>query len=217
LSAHSRSARWGPALVAALALLVAAGWPRATTAQLLPVREYDIKAGYLFNFLRFVVWPDDAFRSATAPIQVDILGRDPSGGALDLILAGKTVGDRTIVVTHPLTPRAAPPGHLVFVSSTEESQLVAVLRAYANTPVLTVSDIDRFAERGGVIGLVRDGRTLRFAINRDAGEQNRLKISAQLLTLAILVETKPQSLLRSPTETPAIYHSSDGIAAGPSD
>jgi hypothetical protein len=61
--------------------------------------------------------------------------------------------------------------------------------------VLTVSDMGRFAERGGVIGFKMEGRGLRFTINRSAAERSRLHVHAQLLSMAVLVGGKPQAWL----------------------
>ena len=169
--------------------------PRRATAQLQPTREYDIKAGFLFNFMKFIDWPSEAFASSSSPINVDLLGRDPFDGALERYLEGRTIESRPIVVTHLTAPRVLPAGHVVFIASSEEKRLDPVLAAYAKEAVLTVSDIDRFADRGGVIGFVSEGRGLRFAVNRVAAEHSRLHVSSKLLALAIVVSGRPQAAL----------------------
>jgi hypothetical protein len=63
--------------------------------------------------------------------------------------------------------------------------MAAVLAAYCRAPVLTLSDIDRFASRGGVIGLEVDGDAVHFTVNRTAAEEARLRVPAQLLYLAV--------------------------------
>jgi len=73
----------------------------------------------------------------------------------------------------------------VFVAGSEEKRLASVLAPYCRTPVLTVSDIDNFASRGGVIGLVMEDQVVRIAINRTAAEEARLRISAQVYHLAV--------------------------------
>ena len=51
-------------------------------------------------------------------------------------------------------------------------------------PVLTVSDIDNFAERGGVIGLTIVGDNIRFQVNRGAALTKGLRLSSSLLEIA---------------------------------
>jgi hypothetical protein len=62
-----------------------------------------------------------------------------------------------------------------------------LLDASSGAGVLTVGDFDQFAERGGMIQLIKEGNKFRFAINVDAVNASRLRISSKLLQLAELV------------------------------
>jgi hypothetical protein len=55
--------------------------------------------------------------------------------------------------------------------------------------VLTVSDMDNFGRRGGMIRLVLDQNRVRFRINAEAARQNEVVISSKLLRMAEIVET----------------------------
>ena len=66
-----------------------------------------------------------------------------------------------------------------------------VLRAAAGRPILTVGDGDRFLENGGVIVMkIVDGR-VRFEVNATNAARNGLRISSQLLSLALTVREGP--------------------------
>jgi hypothetical protein len=158
---------------------------RSPTAQRDPAVDNAVKEQFVYNFLLFVRWPADAFQSPSEALRLQILGRDPFDGALDRFLADKTVDSRRIVVTHAAAPTTTPFPHVLFVSAAKEPQLASVLAAYCRAPVLTVSDLDRFANRGGVIGLVEENHILRFAINQAAADEARLHVSAQLFHLAV--------------------------------
>src|SRR3990172_10895387 len=58
--------------------------------------EYQVKAAYLYNFARFVEWPDTAFNGPQAPFILCILGEDPFGDAFDSV-HGRTVKGRTFI------------------------------------------------------------------------------------------------------------------------
>jgi hypothetical protein len=60
--------------------------------------EYQVKAAYLFNFLKFVEWPEGAFPDPLAPIVIGIVGDDPFGDALPQVVVGKTVQGRDLVI-----------------------------------------------------------------------------------------------------------------------
>ena len=50
--------------------------------------------------------------------------------------------------------------------------------------VLTVGDVEEFNSLGGMVRLLIENGKMRFAINLQAAEQARLKLSAKLLSLA---------------------------------
>jgi hypothetical protein len=50
--------------------------------------------------------------------------------------------------------------------------------------VLTVAEMDRFTETGGMINFIRQGNKIRFQINKVAAKSAGLKISSKLLSLA---------------------------------
>jgi hypothetical protein len=170
----------------AIALLTA--FPRVSAGQLAPVREYEIKAGFLYNFATFVEWPDGVFKTKTEELRLEVIGHDPFDGALDRLVAGKTINQHPVVVVYSGHATAGPRGHMVFVSGSEYKQVAGLLSALNNTPTLTVSDIDRFAEHGGVIGLVAAGRSVRFVINTEAATRARLRVSSRLLSLATILK-----------------------------
>ena len=50
--------------------------------------------------------------------------------------------------------------------------------------ILTVSDLERFAASGGMIGFYEEDNKVRFEINLDAAQKRHLQISSHLLNLA---------------------------------
>src|SRR5687767_9675389 len=77
----------GGALAAVLALLsgpMAVGAVDSTAAL-----EFKVKAGYLFNFAKFVEWPDSAFPSADSPFIIAVLDGNEAQPVIEQILAGK--------------------------------------------------------------------------------------------------------------------------------
>ena len=73
--------------------------------------------------------------------------------------------------------------HMVFVSGSEERRMGLLLRGLAGRGVLTVSDIDGFAEAGGGIGMITEDDRVRFDINQATLARDGLRASSQLLRL----------------------------------
>ena len=166
-------------LAMALGIFAAAPLPAQPGA----VKEYHIKALFLFNFIQFVEWPDDAFSSADAPLVIGVLGDDPFGEVLDEVVRGETIKNRPISVkrSHRLSDLAG--CQLIFISRSESRRLEETLRELENRPVLTVGETDRFAHRGGIIAFYPDGKKVRFEINPSTARRVGLKISSELLGL----------------------------------
>jgi hypothetical protein len=76
---------------------------------------------------------------------------------------------------------------ILFISQSEGNRVEAILASLNNRPTLTVSDLDRFARRGGMIHLVTDGNRIRLAINLEAAQAAHLTISSKLLRVAEIV------------------------------
>lgn len=147
--------------------------------------EYEVKAAFLYNFARFVEWPPDALRAE--PFVIAVLGRDPFGTVLDETVFGKTVAGRPIQVRRASRVDEVRDAQIVFVSASEGPNMPAILKALERPGVLTVGDVEGFAERGGAINFTMQARKVRFEINPVRAEQAHLKMSSQLLKLATLV------------------------------
>ena len=74
---------------------------------------------------------------------------------------------------------------LLFIPTTETSQLPALLQALQDSPVLTVSDSEGVAARGVIIEImvIEESRP-GFKINLQVARQRQLQLSSQLLKLA---------------------------------
>ena len=162
-------------------------WATPASAQVAKVREFSLKAAYLFNFTQFIEWPSSSFASAHAPIVVAVLGEDPFGADLEQALRGKTVGGRSFQIRRSRRVEDLVGGQVVYVCASEARRVPEILTRLQNTSALTVSDVDRFAERGGVISLYMDGNKVRFKVNLDAANRAGLKFSAQLLKLGKVI------------------------------
>jgi hypothetical protein len=143
--------------------------------------EHEVMAAYLYNFAKFVQWPPP---SSEQPVDICVLGVSPFGGELDRALDGKQVNGRPLSARLARNLDEASRCEIVFIASSERGRLDEVLAHFSGRPVLTVSDISTFAERGGMIGLRMDNKRVRFDVNMQAARGADLKLSSQLLKVA---------------------------------
>jgi len=152
-----------------------------------PVREYDLKAAFLFNFTHFVEWPADAFTNDDAPIVIGILGDDPFGPVLDKIVEGETIRNRKLVIKRSRQVEDLRDCQVLFISKSEKSRIGQILSDLDDTSIFTVGETEGFARHGGITNLFLQGNRIRFEINVAAAKRKGLKISAQLLALGTVV------------------------------
>jgi hypothetical protein len=145
----------------------------------------QVKAAFLYNFAKFVEWPPGAFASNPDVITLGILEREPWAAALEA-LQGKEVQGRKLVVKRCLNLEELKKCQIFFASAAEKPGLVQIMAALQGLPILTVTDeVDDFARLGVIINLTRVDDKIRFGIDAHNAEICGLKISSQLLKLAI--------------------------------
>jgi len=148
--------------------------------------EYLIKAAFLYNFTKFVEWPQEAFKDDLSPINLCILGKDPFGEALNSI-RDKRVRGRRLNIKHMNRIEEISECHILFVSASEKENLKPVLSSLKNSAILTVSEMEMFTQQGGIINFIVVENKIHFEINPNVARRCGLKISSQLLKLAKIV------------------------------
>lgn len=180
-----------------IALSVSLSWAPGALAQdrdATNSSEYLIKAGFIFNFAKFVEWPQNTFSQPDSPIVIGILGTDPFGSIIDQIVQDKKIGGRGFVVKRlkwGADLKDLKECKILFVGASERAHIDELLQIVRWLPILTVGETPGFAERGGVIRLVLEDNKVRFEVNVDAARQSGLTISSRLLTLARIIQQTP--------------------------
>ncbi|QTA87601.1 YfiR family protein [Desulfonema magnum] len=165
--------------------------PLNTASQTVKSSEYVVKATFLYNFAKFVEWPAHAFERPDTPVILCILGKDIFGDALKTI-ENKVIRGRTLLIRHCQDTNEAKGCHILFISPSGDKNLQEILSDIKDTPCLTVSDTEAFAQRGGIIRFFTMGNKIRFEINPEAAKRSHLKISSRLLKLARIFKEPPE-------------------------
>jgi hypothetical protein len=149
--------------------------------------EYSIKLAFLYNFSKFVEWPVNAYRSASAPMAICIVGRDPFSPDVEGELGTRTVGTHPVKVLSLKTTDKLTVCHMAFIPVTEKAQADKIVKGLKGSSTLTIGETEGFAVLGGIINLTVDGNRVHFEVNQLAAERAGLKISSKLLSLAKIV------------------------------
>ena len=183
--------------------------------------EYEVKAAFIYNFMKFIEWPEEKNASqnknqtSANPMIIGVLGLNPFDSAFQLILDKEVRGRKIHIVeisSYHLYYEASQDKanafaayqaqyqdiigacNVLFICDSEHDYIEELLSLTSGHGILTISDLVGFAKRGGIIGFVEDNNKIRFEINLDAAQKENIKIRSQLLTLAKEVyETKKYS------------------------
>jgi len=164
-------------------------------------QEYRIKAAFLFNFLKFVDWPNSKTADPDEPITIGIVGKDPFAKAFEPVKDKKVNGKRVVVKRFKSVVELKKLGekgkdelnrqneavkkcHLLFICQSEKEVLKEIIVALKDRPILTVADTTEFLKSGGIINFVMEKQKVRFEINDGTAKRSKLQIRSQLLRLA---------------------------------
>ncbi len=151
-------------------------------------KEDRIKAAIVYKLGKFVEWPTFVFKDGSVPLAVCLLGPDPIADVLAKAKKQTVQGHQVVVVTLDHRAVSTSGCHILYIPNGEIPDLARILDSLSTAPVLTVSDTRGFARQGGMVGLVRSAKRLKFEINLQVAKKAGLEISAQLLELADIVE-----------------------------
>jgi hypothetical protein len=175
-----RSQRLRPLLAVGLVLSLGCA---AASAQSAP--EPTLKAAFLYNFAKFAEWPADA--APADPLMICVLGDPAIADALDETVKGRTIDGRKVAVSR-VKPDGLRACHVLYLAGLDAKAANQIVDELKNAPVLTVSDREQFAQSGGIAGLFVEQGRMRFAINVEAAQRCRVRISSRLLSLAKIVK-----------------------------
>lgn len=144
--------------------------------------EYDLKAAFIYKFTKYIDWGNTVSNTFT----IAVIGNSPVYTSLRKIARTKTVGHKKIAVLHFNSPDDITPCNIIFISANSYFSLPNVL-ARIDKGTLTISEEPGFADLGTAFNFILDHDKLKFEANINSINEEGLKVSSQLLKLAIIV------------------------------
>lgn len=141
--------------------------------------EHKVKAGLVYNFLKYTRWPD----FPEDEIKICLFGGDSFDGYL-FPIAERTAQEQSIKVLEIDEVEQSRSCQLLYLHESKTS-IWEDLRAFlSEVPVLTVSDIPYFTEQGGMVEMSTEGGRVQLYINERQARSSDLIIQRRLLRLA---------------------------------
>ncbi|HWF48309.1 MAG TPA: YfiR family protein [Bryobacteraceae bacterium] len=153
--------------------------------------ESQVQVAYLYNFGKFVQWPANSAATKSGLFNICVYGQDPFGSTLNATVADGIIDGKRVVAKHIIDANETLGCQILFISSSEDARLKKILETLNNAAVLTVSDMPRFSQRGGMIQFILEGNRVRFEVDLTATQSAGLALSSELLKVAAAVKRNP--------------------------
>ena len=156
-------------------------------------KEYALKTAFLYNFARLVDWPEGTLSNGTPYLQICLIGNDPFDRALKA-LNNKKAHNKTLLINRNISAFEIPQCQILFISESETENVTDILKTAAQSPILTISELEGFTQQSGHIRLfLREDKTISLEVNHNAIKKSGLAISSRILSLAKIIETEEQN------------------------
>lgn len=149
--------------------------------------EYRVKAAVIYNFTKFIEWPQPGLDMNSQPsFEMCVLGDEEVPALLRNTVRGRDVRGSAVAVRELTSISEAGGCELVFVTRSLDGMLPKALAA-APAGVLTIAEASGLEISGAVINLILDDGRVGFEIDIERAHRAGLRISSNLLKLARLV------------------------------
>ncbi len=149
------------------------------------VHESDIKAAFVYNFTKYIEWPESKSEQI---ICIGFIGETSVKQSLMRLIEKKNLEDQITIKSYEVTEEIVICNILIIVDHNDLTDLIGASAKENN--ILIITDNAKPFPKGACINLLKMGPKFRFEISQDNLKSLNLKVSAQLLKLAISTNKK---------------------------
>lgn len=161
-------------------LAVAAHAPAAIADEDSAASRYQIIAAYIYNFTQFTTWPS----AATNDFSVCVLGDNTFGSSLAALRTRSVNGIKIVTKLFRHVSDEVSVCNVLYVEDSERGNIGEILKTLKGASVLTMSDMEGFVDRGGMVEFERNDQRVGIKIGLHAVQESGLSISSKLLRIA---------------------------------
>lgn len=176
-----------------------------------PEIALQIKAQFVYNFANYVEWPSDAFPTESSPIRTCLFG-DVDFAPYLLAFEGVLIGKRPLLIIESSNIKDIESGcHILFVGEDRQVDLPDFWSSIQYLYVLSIGEMQDFADKGGIINIFRTSDRLQFDVNISNALVNGLFLDSDLLALARTIKQTTRQTnkpIKKPDEHPQRANSS---------
>ncbi len=165
--------------------MLSGSFTQASAEESLHLYEQQIKAGLLYNFLKYTIWPEPAAEA----MQVCIFGHDPLEKYLKP-MQQRSVNQRPIKIRSVATAEETENCSLLFIGYSAEQDWPKLRDTLKGKSILTVGNFPGFARKGGMIAFSRRESRIAAELNNASLANGHLRVEDRLLRLVTVTDGK---------------------------
>lgn len=146
--------------------------------------ESSLKAAFIYNFTHFIEWDDDVFPNEFI---IGVAGNSLIDEPLEEIAKTRKVNNKKIIIKYFQSVEDVEKCNILFISKNCKKPLAEFLEKPELKKTLIIGEREEYASMGAGINFVITDKKLKFEINKKSLDDAGLKVSAQLLKLAIII------------------------------
>jgi YfiR/HmsC-like len=154
--------------------------------------QAEIRAAFVFNFVKFTEWPMQAYADAGSPLTTCFLGADDVRAAFQSISTGKALNGRFLENRAVKSAADMRNCQVLYVDSPRSPVVIDVLKNARQHDALAIGTSEDFLASGGMLRLQVENNRMRFDVNVGAIARTKIKLSSKLLALARSVVNLPE-------------------------
>src|ERR1700733_7950343 len=154
--------------------------------------QAEIRAAFVFNFVKFTEWPMQAYADAGSPLTTCFLGADDVRTAFQTISTGKALNGRFLESKAVKSAADMHSCQVLYVDSPRSPVVMDVLKNARQHDALAIGTSEDFLACGGMLRLQIENNRMRFDVNVGAVGRTKIKLSSKLLALARSVVDLPE-------------------------
>ncbi len=152
--------------------------------------EIDLKAVFIGKFTSFITWTNNSNKDKFV---ISVIDNNPFDNRLNELYSGKTIQNRPVEIKYFSSTddfEVLKGSDILFITITNQKKVKEITDFAKANSILTVSDMEGFAERGGIIQIDFVMQKVKLKINNSASKNANIKISASLLNISEVIEEK---------------------------
>jgi len=148
--------------------------------------EDAVKAAYLYRFAGYVNWPQNE-APEDGPFTIAVLGSPGVARELRQLLPGHLINNRPVQIREIAAAQDLGKPKILYVGTGYAASLRSHIPPAGLPALLLVTDEEGGLNAGSVLNFVTVDRRVRFEVSLTAADRSGLKVSADLLGVAIRV------------------------------